>query len=147
MNALSFRSRILLSLALLASLAAIWDLLPGNRLKARHADLLTWAQSGSPSEFPTSFASPDYHDQWQHSPESIAENMRAVRYAFPSLSISASPPVISRNGRSATIRQSLSILGTDSPRQAEFTFTWQRPGWQPWRWQLVSVSAPSLDLP
>ena len=125
MNALSFRSRILLSLALLASLAAIWDLLPGNRLKARHADLLTWAQSGSPSEFPTSFAAPDYHDQWQHSPESIAENMRAVRYAFPSLS----------------------ILGTDSPRQAEFTFTWQRPGWQPWRWQLVSVSAPSLDLP
>ena len=144
LSPLQKRVLILLTAALLA--LGIYELLPATRLRAKHAALIEWAQSGSPPDFRESFATSDYSDQWGQSVDEVVERMRAVRFGYRGLTIVAGEPSISSTGDSATVVQVLDIRGADTPRKAAVTFRWKRQSWLPWSWKLERVDAPDLEL-
>jgi hypothetical protein len=138
------RVLILLLAALLA--LGVYELLPGTRLRAKHAELIEWAQSGAPRDFREDFAAPNYSDQWEQSVDEVVERMRMVRFGFPGVTIKAEEPEFSRSGDTATVEQVLDIRGADTPRKAAFTFRWKRQSWLPWSWRLERVDAPEMEL-
>jgi hypothetical protein len=136
----------ILTLLLLAALAAgVYQMLPGTRLRAKQEALLAWAQSGAPGDFADDFAAPDFQDQWGHRTEDVAGGIRALRFAFPALTITGGEPEFAREEASATVTQKIEVLGTGEPRRATVTFRWQRQSWLPWSWRLQRVEAPGLE--
>lgn len=142
----SLQKRLLVFLAAALLALGICEMLPGTRLRAKHAALIDWAQSGSPSAFRDTFAAPGYSDQWGQSVADVVERMRMVRLGYPGVTVTAEAAEISRDGDTAQIRQKLEIRGADTPRSATFTFRWKRQSWLPWSWRLERVDAPDLDL-
>jgi hypothetical protein len=144
--AMSLRTVILLILAVMALGFGIYEILPGRRLTVKHAELLQWAQTGPPGDFPGVFAAADYEDQWGHRARDVPERIRLARYALSGFTIQEGAPTVDRVGRSATIAQTLAIHGGEDVRSANFTFRWERSSWKPWSWRLRSVSAPDFAV-
>jgi hypothetical protein len=139
--------RSLLAIVVLLLLALAWWRLDSTRLLLRkQKELLWWAQQGSPSDFPDDFAAPDYRDQWGHTPQEVAENLRAVRYAYQRMEVTGAGPQTRRDGDTAIITQRITVTGAGETREHDFQFTWQKQSLWPWSWRLQEVRAPGLDF-
>jgi len=139
--------RWLLVITVLLAAALAWWRLDSTRLLLRkQKELVWWAEQGSPSDFPDDFAAPDYRDQWGHTPQEVAQNVRAVRLAYQKLKVSAEAPRLQRDGDEAVIEQFLTVTGTGETREHDFKFTWQKQSIWPWSWRLREVRAPGLDF-
>jgi hypothetical protein len=139
--------RVLFILFVLLCAALAWWRLDSTRLLlAKQKELVGWAEQGSPADFPEDFAAPDYTDQWGHTPQEVAQNVRAVRYAYQKLKVTAESPQLERAGDTAVITQHITVTGTGERREHEFQFTWQKQSLWPWSWRLREVRAPGLDF-
>jgi hypothetical protein len=139
--------RVLFILFVLLCAALAWWQLDSTRLLlAKQKELILWAEQGSPSDFPDDFAAPDYHDQWGHTPQEVAENMRAVRLAYQKLTVNGDAPQLQRSGDRAVITQHITVTGTGERREHDVEFTWQKQSLWPWSWRLQEVRAPGLDF-
>lgn len=144
---LSSRPRLiaLLSVAVLLLGVGIYEMTPGQRLRARQEALLEWAREGAPGEFVRKFAAADYHDQWEQSAAEVAERVRAARLFHPNLEIDAAKPEFIHSGDTATVSQEITIRpGDGQVVQHEFQFTWHRENFWPWSWKLRAVKAEGL---
>lgn len=136
-----------LALAILAVLflpVALYELMPGQRLKAKQEALLKWAHDGKPADFGVDFAAADYSDQWNHTPADVAARLRTARFAFPAVTVEAAEPEIERDGDTATIRQELTVRNVGETLKHTFHFTWRRESFWPWSWRLRRVEAPDF---
>lgn len=129
--------------------AGIYELTPGQRLKARQEALVKWARGGAPGEFAAEFAAADYSDQWGHGAADVAAKVRAARFIHPGLTVEAEKAGVSAgSGREVTLSQVITILpGDGESLRHEFQFTWRRESFWPWSWKLIRVQAPDLELP
>ncbi len=139
--------RCLLAAVVLLAVAFAWWRLDSTRLLLRkQKELVWWAEQGSPADFPDDFAAPDYTDQWGHTPQEVADNVRAARYAWQKLKVAAEAPQLQRDGDHAVITQHITVTGTGERREHDFQFTWQKQSLWPWSWRLREVRAPGLEF-
>ena len=144
---LSFSPRFVAILCLAAILlaAGLYEMTPGQRLKARQEALVEWARDGAPGDFARKFTAADYLDQWHHSAGDIAERVRAARFVHPGYTIETAEPDITRSGDMASVTQMITIRpGDGETLEHEFRFTWHRESIWPWSWKLRAVHAPDL---
>jgi hypothetical protein len=141
----SLKSRVVALVAVLAAALAIYQITPGVRLQAKQEALLEWAQSGAPGDFPEEFAAPDFHTPWGYTAAEVPGGILNLRLAFPAMNISGGKPEFSRDGSTASVKQTIKVSGTDEYRSVPVTFRWQRQSWLPWSWRLVTVEADGLD--
>ncbi len=141
------RSIAILCLGLILLAVGIYEMTPGQRLKARQEALVEWARDGAPGDFARKFAAADYVDQWHHSAGDIAERVRAARFVHRGYTIGVAEPDISRSGDTATVTQEITIRpGDGETLEHEFQFTWHRETIWPWSWKLRAVKAPGLKF-
>lgn len=135
---------------ILVTIGLVWLLIrffdSDRSLMERHELLLTWAQSGSPSEFPRDFAAADYHDQWGYSAVEVAGTAQSIRLSFPSLLIKGGRLHMVRHDDTAFITQMITVTGADEPVAEDFRFTWHKESIWPWGWKLREVTAPGLHV-
>ncbi len=139
------RSIAILCLGVILLAVGIYEMTPGQRLKARQEALVEWARDGAPGDFARKFAAADYLDQWHFTAGDIAERVRAARFLQPGLTLDAADPEISGAGDTATVTQQITIRpGDGETLEHEFQFTWHRESIWPWSWKLRAVHAEGL---
>ena len=161
MNSVSLmdlKKRALIAAAILAALAlyAAWLWQPARQVRLHTAHFLG-AVERRQWERAQSFVADNYSDRWGHDKEFVIRESREVFRHFLFLTIQSDPAPPTLAGPDAEIRTPIKIAGDGSPiaqfvvekvntLRSPFTFTWHRPGWQPWGWQLTRVEQPELEI-
>ena len=152
------KKRALLAAAVLAALAlyAAWLWQPERQVRLHTAHFLG-AVERRQWERAQAFVADNYSDRWGHDKEFVIRESREVFRHFLFLTIQSDPAPPAISGRDAGISTPIKIAGDGSPiahlvvervntLRSPFTFTWHRPGWQPWHWQLTRVGQPELEI-
>lgn len=152
------KKRALIAAAILAALAlyAAWLWQPARQVRLHTAHFLG-AVERRQWDRAQSFVADSYSDRWGHDKEFVIRESREVFRHFLFLTIQSDPAPPTIAGRDAEIRTPIKLAGDGSPiaqlvvekvntLRSPFTFTWHRPGWQPWGWQLTRVEQPELEI-
>ena len=141
---------------LLASLYLTWLWQP-NRQVRRHQMALIKAVEKRNWEDVAALISDTYADRWEHDKEFVIDGSREVFRQFLFLTIQQQITEADLAGDEGQIHARLRISGSGSAVAQyamakvntlvePFTFTWTKPGWQPWRWRLTRLDHPKLEI-
>lgn len=150
------RLALLLS-ALLALVAWFFTHLEPAAQVRKHTQRLLEATGARDWKRVEKLLSASYQDSWHTNREQALESAQLLGQHFLTLHIRPrQPPQIKVSSSTAQWSAGLEFLGRGhalgeailneaNALTGPFLFEWQRPGWQPWHWQLVRVSQAELS--
>jgi len=100
----------------------------------------------------------DYHDRWQQDKATVIGRSREVFGQFAMLSVERESRGLRAESGSWFLSEKMRLKGIGGPlataaREAvnglhePFVTEWRRRSWEPWDWELKSVTQPELELP
>jgi len=152
---------ILIRLALLALpavvLGLVWHWGAERQVRLHFAALCT-AVSERDSGDMEALIDPAYADRWGMDRTTVLRESREVLRQFFALDVQAVDPAFERVGpREYRVSSRLRISGTGTALaelakqeanriETPWVFTWKRPDWKPWHWQLTQLDNAGIDL-